>query len=214
MVYKTKLLLFVLIIGTFSQRPSDHLKGDGCPQCGMLLKYQCLPKSHNQFITDANLIHNNKYSYPNKYVKAHTLININCSTHGIFTMKPNSHLNGQGCPACVLQSKGWSFEDWHDNGLNSSYFESFKVYVIWCFNEREQFIKVGKTYRNIKTRFKSKFEMPYNYEVIKTFEFNNGIECCEFEALLHKKYLDFTYKPLIEFGGKTECFSINAMEIK
>ena len=38
-------------------------------------------------------------------------------------------------------------------GLKSKKFEDFKVYIIKCWNEEEEFYKIGKTYRKISRRF-------------------------------------------------------------
>ena len=48
----------------------------------------------------------------------------------------------------------------------SKNFDSFKVYVIRCWNEEEEFYKIGRTFRTVKHRFRDKIGK-YNYEVIK-----------------------------------------------
>ena len=35
-----------------------------------------------------------------------TKVKIICSEHGVFEQKPNSHLNGNGCPHCAQEEKG------------------------------------------------------------------------------------------------------------
>ena len=58
-------------------------------------------KTLNQFIGDANLIHNNTYDYSLvEYINSKTKIKIICPKHGIFEQTPNSHLSNQGCPTC------------------------------------------------------------------------------------------------------------------
>ena len=54
------------------------------------------------FIEKAKKIHNDKYVYFSEetYINNRTPIKIKCKKHGIFYQKPNSHLNGHGCPVC------------------------------------------------------------------------------------------------------------------
>lgn len=54
-----------------------------------------------EFITQANLIHDNKYDYSKvEYINTDTKICIVCPIHGEFWMTPTSHLNKRGCPKC------------------------------------------------------------------------------------------------------------------
>lgn len=57
--------------------------------------------THNDFISRAVSIHENKYHYPERYVRAHQLISIQCKIHGIFKQKAYSHLAGHGCKLCA-----------------------------------------------------------------------------------------------------------------
>ena len=58
-------------------------------------------KTKDEFIKDANEIHNGKYDYSKvEYKNSKTKVCIICPEHGEFWMKPNSHLSGQGCPKC------------------------------------------------------------------------------------------------------------------
>lgn len=82
--------------GIFWQTPKIHLRGYGCPKCsGNYL-------DRDLFIKKANVVHNNKYDYSQVVYKTnHTKVDIICPEHGVFSMKPYSHLYGkQGCPLC------------------------------------------------------------------------------------------------------------------
>lgn len=58
-----------------------------------------------QFNQKASYIHNNKYDYSSVvYTNSHTKINIICLLHGNFLQTPNSHLNGNGCPKCKIET--------------------------------------------------------------------------------------------------------------
>ena len=58
-------------------------------------------KTHEQFIEDANKVHNNEYDYSKvKYINNKTEVCIVCHKHGEFFQRPDRHLQGQGCPIC------------------------------------------------------------------------------------------------------------------
>ena len=57
------------------------------------------------FISKANLVHNNKYSYNNvMYNSCEEKIPITCPIHGDFYQTQGSHLNGNGCPSCSKEN--------------------------------------------------------------------------------------------------------------
>ena len=57
--------------------------------------------TNEEFILKAKELHHIIYDYSNvEYINSHTKILLKCDTHGHFSMKPNNHLNGQGCPKC------------------------------------------------------------------------------------------------------------------
>ena len=54
-----------------------------------------------EFIDKCILKFGDRFQYDSvNYVNSHINVNINCRQHGGFMMKPNNHLNGQGCPKC------------------------------------------------------------------------------------------------------------------
>ena len=84
------------IHGSFWQRPTSHLKGNGCPKC------VGRNKTTEEFIKRAKAVHGDKYDYSMvNYVDAKTNVEIICPEHGSFWQKPSNHLNGKGCPFCV-----------------------------------------------------------------------------------------------------------------
>ena len=63
-------------------------------------------KTLNEFIENANNVHNGKYDYCNvKYKDVFTKVKIICPIHGEFEQIPKSHLKGHGCRCCKT-SKG------------------------------------------------------------------------------------------------------------
>ncbi len=150
-----------------------------------------------------------KYDYSLvNYITTNTEIQIICNEHGLFKTTPNLHLRCCNCSDCVSNTLGWEDSKWEVKGLASVHFDSFKIYIIRCWNDTEEFFKVGKTYTTTKRRFKCTREMPYNYEIIKEVINTSGVFISKLEREYHNKLYNFKYTPLIKFGGSTsECFS-------
>ena len=94
----TKIEIVCSIHGSFYQIPNSHIHGSGCPMCFI---DKC-KKTKEQFIKEANLIHNNKYDYSLvQYINSSTPVQIICPIHGIFKQTPEKHIcNKHGCPKC------------------------------------------------------------------------------------------------------------------
>lgn len=97
--------IFCKIHGKFEQRIQDHIgKGTKCPQCNPL------NLNLTQIIKDANLTHNNEYTYGNlvngKNLTSNRELEIFCKMHGKFLLPPHQHIKYMhGCPYCK-SSKG------------------------------------------------------------------------------------------------------------
>lgn len=159
-----------------------------------------------QFIKRAQEIHGDIYSYSKVIYKSmHSKVTIICHIHGEFTQEPNSHIRNQGCPKCAKENKGgWSYSNWKKSANKSKNFDSFKVYIIKCWNDKEEFCKIGKTFTKIEKRF-SHQQIPYNYEIIKIFE-GNAAEISVLENKLQTENKSNKYIPNIKFTGMYECF--------
>ncbi len=84
----------------FSQVPSDHVRGIGCPNCAGNNKM-----TTDEFILKATKVHGNKYEYDKTiYTKTANKIIVTCKIHGDFHSTPNMILSGNGCPRCGLIS--------------------------------------------------------------------------------------------------------------
>lgn len=94
--------------GEFSQVPSGHLQGYGCPKCGLQKVIETLTDTREQFIEKATQIHRDRYDYSEiHYVRSNIKVLITCRIccHK-FEQTPNSHLQGAGCPSCVNKTEG------------------------------------------------------------------------------------------------------------
>lgn len=86
--------------GVFRQIADNHIRGMGCPTCN--------DRRHNtkDFVSSAAEVHGSLYDYSSVvYVNSYTPVSIKCGTHGVFQQKPEVHLGGSHCPACVGKKK-------------------------------------------------------------------------------------------------------------
>jgi protein-arginine kinase activator protein McsA len=90
------------IHGKFEQSAAHHLKGEGCQECAKIVRYEKLAKPFDEFVKEANKVHNGKYIYyPEKYKNNRMPIDIKCTVCGnVFPQDPMHHLRGEGCPEC------------------------------------------------------------------------------------------------------------------
>jgi hypothetical protein len=103
---KTDVELECPIHGFFWQKPYHHLRGAGCPKCGIIKSIKNRAKSTEKFIEDAQKINGNKFGYSRVvYKNNRTDVELECFEHGFFWQKPYHHLSGHGCPKCK-SSKG------------------------------------------------------------------------------------------------------------
>lgn|SRR5690606_5618714 len=203
------------IHGVFKQTPKEHLKNSGCPRCAILRKSIIFSKTTKCFIDRAIVIHGDKYDYALvEYKNLGVKVKIKCNIHGVFKQRPRDHLNKQGCPKCgryrstkIAKDKpiGWNVDVWNSKAVSSKNFDSFKVYIIKCWNKDEVFYKIGRTFRKTNTRFSVGF--PYNYDIIKEIIFDTAKEAFDKETELKRLNKDNKYIPSIGFGGMYECFS-------
>lgn len=197
--------------GEFEQTPNTHLAGSGCKKCGIIRRAGYHKKSVQQFIAEARNIHGNKYDYSSlTYKGIKNKIEIICKEHGAFKQNADDHKRGSNCPICVkeyrkINSVGWTSKSWKKLAEESKNFDSFKVYIIRCWNDDEEFYKIGKTFKTLKNRFKSFKKMPYNFEIVQIFE-GKAKDMSSLERKLQKENKNNQYVPKLQFNGMYECF--------
>lgn len=214
----TKVAITCPIHGDFMQTPNNHLSGMGCQSCAKITtqRKQALPQ--HLFISRAKSIHGNRYEYSRvQYVNSKIPVEIVCPDHGVFLQSPGNHTHKtipQGCPTCSsINSRyknGWTYTEWESAGINSSYFDGFKLYIVRCWSENEQFIKIGKTYRELHSRFKPSC-IPYEWELLKLKE-GSAKYISELECTLHTSIKTHSYIPIKSFGGQYECYTIASLD--
>jgi len=98
----TKISIICKTHGCFQCTPHDHLGGHGCWECFLSKRKHSL----EIFISKANAIHNNKYTYDSVvYKNIREKVIITCPIHGKFEQTPDNHLQGRGCPRCIKTYK-------------------------------------------------------------------------------------------------------------
>ncbi len=104
---KTKIKIICPKHGVFEQKPKQHIIGQNCLKC--INENQT--KTISQFISEAELKHNNYYTYNDViYINNKTKVKINCPEHGLFEQSPNRHLNGHGCNKCYIEKQKKTIE--------------------------------------------------------------------------------------------------------
>lgn len=186
--------------GVFEVRTSHHICGNGCSVCAGNQR-----KTTEQFIKEANKIHNNKYGYTKtNYVAGNKKVIITCPLHGDFSQQAMTHTNGSGCPKCFKRAGAKLIDFIECCKKNNGY--GF-LYVIRCWNETEEFYKIGITSTSIKYRFRGNISLPYKYEIIHNIK-DKAENVYNAEKFLHKLFKDYAYQPYLKFKGYTECFQL------
>ena len=190
------------IHGEFKQKASEHLFGKGCNKCGNL---KTRLSNTEEFIVKAKMKHYDFYQY-NKvnYKGAKEFITITCPIHGDFEQRPNYHLSGNGCTKCYKENNGFGKTKFIHSCRNSGL---GRLYVIKCYNEEEEFIKIGITSQTILERFKRFDRFPYSYEIIYQKQGESEF-IYNLEKHYHRTFRDYRYRTKVLFKGSSECFSI------
>lgn len=193
--------------GVFLQNAGAHIRGKGCKACSMDELRKIVQSSTSEFIEKANNIHNFKYDYSLvKYTKAINKVKIICKHHGVFEQVAINHLSGCGCQKCSDENGGFGFKKSQFTELAQKKGKSI-LYIVRCFNEHEEFIKIGITTNDIRRRM---VKIPYNYELLKEIKGSPDF-IWDQEKEFHKKFKLQKYYPNMRFGGETECFNISIL---
>jgi len=99
--YRDIVSIYCDVHGEFSQRVACHLRGRGCPSCGLKSRSDKRRLDTKSFCDRAMVIHDGFYFYDSVvYENMFTPVKIICREHGSFMQSPSSHFNGSGCPTC------------------------------------------------------------------------------------------------------------------
>lgn len=211
---KIHILIGCKLHGDFNQTPTRHLCGDGCPRCN-----GGVSKTQEEFIESSKNKHNDIYDYSLvKYVNSKTKVDVICKKHGIFNIKPNNHILGQGCYLCGIENNTYTTQQFtekaqkihgniYDYSLVAYKYNSVKIKII-C-QEHGIFEQTPHAHLSgrgcSKCKIKSKGELfianwlnqnVINFEVQKSF-----IGCKNVLPLRYDFYLP-KHNMLIEYDGE------------
>ena len=109
----TKVCIVCPLHGEFWQTPTNHLRGNSCPQCANIQRGRYRRSDRDEFIKKAKEIHGDRYDYSKvEYRNAVDKVRIICPEHGEFLQAPMQHLLGHGCPKC--KGRGMNLEEMID----------------------------------------------------------------------------------------------------
>jgi hypothetical protein len=101
--------------GIFTQNPNDHLRGNGCPKCGIIQRSLSQALSQEEYITRCKTIHGETIEYSKvNYVTNDSIIELYCTKHKVpFTMKASAHLYGKhSCRKCSYSRMSKVAREW------------------------------------------------------------------------------------------------------
>lgn len=124
--------------GLFEQDPTNHLMGQGCPECWAERRRGVLAYSTEDFIKKAREVHGDLYDYSQAiYNGCFENVYIKCDKHGGFWQRAGNHLFGQGCPHCKRSFGEEKVESFlKDNEVRFVIQYAIKNENLLCFNER------------------------------------------------------------------------------
>lgn len=193
--------------GEFSQVPYNHLAGKGCVECGWEISRLSRVLHADDVLQRFNSVHGDRYDYSLVEYNgdSHDLLKISCDEHGTFLQSYANHFhNKQGCPVCAKEFSPRLRSGFIRSSESKGGYAS--LYLINCFDEFENFFKIGITTKPLNRRFAGSEAMPYQYNC-KHLLIGDAEFIWDLENTLHAEYRDTKYIPQKEFGGRYECFS-------
>ena len=92
------------IHGDFKQAPHNHLKGQGCPKCGIIKMGNSKRYTQNDCIKMLTDMYGDKYDFSKVVYRGNkTKVTVVCPKHGEFEIKPNDLFMGHGCKQCGVK---------------------------------------------------------------------------------------------------------------
>lgn len=96
--------------GSYMQCPADHLRSEGCPECGRLKGILSRTYSKEEYLAKCKELHNAKYEYDlDNYINLESEITVICPVHGKFSQRASNHLAGRACFLCgvITRTEKW-----------------------------------------------------------------------------------------------------------
>lgn len=207
-----KSIIICPLHGEFLQNSKLHLhRGCGCPKCKDIKSLNTFilkgsEKNNNNrkktFITSCKKLHPHLNFDKTLYKNKKTKVIVTCKKHGDYETTPRLLLDGSICRKCFEEkAEHWTLQGWINNSKNNKSF----LYIIQMESENEKFIKCGITNVSVENR---KSKLPSFYKKTIVFELESSPEFCYIlEKDIKKIFSNYKIIPLIDFGGKYECFT-------
>jgi len=194
-----KIEIICPIHGLFLQNGNSHLRGCSCPYCAKDLVSIKNKSTTEEFVSKANKLHNDKYSYTKtKYTRSTEKVIITCPTHGDFVQRASHHLDGSGCSQC--SSRGFS-----------STSPGLLYYLQVTSNTGEVVYKIGITNRSVEERFN--LTDLAHITILFYKKFPKGSTANDYETAIKRKFHKYKYEgPDILSSGNSELFTLNFLE--
>lgn len=195
---RTKINIMCPTHGVFSQLPSSHLRGTGCPECAIDL----LRDNSSIFIEKAKQVHGEKYDYSKVvYIQNKKKVDIICSIHGVFSQRCDTHLAGHGCPHCA---KTIPPTERHEN--TPTYFYVVKYKGLY---------KIGICLDGARQRYRWDVDNIDDLDILTEITFEGYSKAYMFEQFLIAKYFKHRYfgEQIFKNTGNTEVFKENIYEM-
>lgn len=199
----------------FEKNIQSYLLGCGCPACSAENYSKVRTKTTEKFVEEAKEVHGDNCDYTDTiYKSAKDKVKIKCNIHNeYFETLPATHIKGGSCRKCLSERISAKHTGKEGTGgyTRSGYVKQAngreaKVYLIRCFEDGEEFYKIGKTFLSMDDRF-TKGNMPYEFKE-EAFHRGEVGYIYDLENILHRKYKEYKYRPSKWFAGYTECFDM------
>lgn len=161
--------------GEFRQTTHSHMSGAGCPKCKSLKISTTLKHDDKTIIEKCMKKHGDKYDY-SLVTREHNTNNIKiiCKIHGVFSQSVSNHIFGQGCPKCGKEKSEYNkYKD--------------KLTTLYYIKINKKYYKIGLTQKSVNQRFLYDIKNNVDIEIIKTFDFNDGIYAMMIEQIVLSK---------------------------
>jgi hypothetical protein len=178
----------------FNTTASGHIKGAGCPKCSKIRGGIKNRSSTEKFIEEACNKFGKSFDYSRvDYIKSNLKVDIRCLEHNRwFKVTPNFHIHPDGnggCPDCAQAG-----------------YKAGKSGFLYVLNV-DELTKIGITNRAPQIRCKSvSRESCKNFEVIKSYYFEDGTIPRDMETLLLREMKQQYRQPYEKFDGYKETF--------
>lgn len=156
---------------TFNAKPNNLMSGHGCPSCFNIRKGHLHNKGRESYILKFRAVHGDLYDYStvSEFKNCKQKVIVTCPTHGEFSITPDNHVQGKGCPLC-----------------GGSGFQPQKSGTFYILKVTDDVIKFGVT-NNIERRLKEiRRYSSFDIQPMYLFNFASGYTALDIENKVYR----------------------------